>query len=137
MNAKNLRLVAKRLARSRTFDQTMWVNHCGTPACIAGHAAACSLKDGEKLVAGVDPLDAWVCKPHGRKQTVEARARAFLGLTGAIADKLFGPWPESKYGCWPEPFRGEWAAAGDDIKKQRAVAVRYLRHLADNAEASP
>ena len=39
MNVDNIRKTIESLKASTTYDQTDFTNPCGTPACIAGHAA--------------------------------------------------------------------------------------------------
>ena len=40
MNIDNIRKTIESLKASKTFDQAHFLHSCGTPACIAGHAAA-------------------------------------------------------------------------------------------------
>lgn len=40
MNVENFRLLIDTLKVSDAYDQSMFSHDCGTPACIAGHAAA-------------------------------------------------------------------------------------------------
>lgn len=141
MNATNLRLVADAIERSTTYDQSCWLHTCGYPACIAGHAAALSLRAGEKLVrekpvTSAAPWLSSIWKDGERGEAVADRAAEFLGCKTDDAVFDAAPAGDEDDDCigWPEPFRTQWAQANDDRAKEKLVAVAYLRQLAEEAD---
>ena len=48
MKRENILELARIVERSKVFSQHYWTHECGTPACIAGHAAWASLRDKGK-----------------------------------------------------------------------------------------
>ena len=87
------------------YCQESWVHHCGTPACIAGHAAA--------LSQGGD----WVSWNSSGEIALEATR--WLGLTGEQSDGLFVG----------RPFIAE-----QEPGPTAADAAATLRHLAETGE---
>lgn len=89
---------------SGSFDMTMYRHECGTPACIAGHAAA---------LAGIDRTEG---------PAIARAARDWLGLDEERGSELF--WPENEHANW-------WGLTRRFQKVTRAHAGAVLRHLAE------
>ncbi len=96
--------VRKRVANDPTFNMKLFFHECGSPACIAGHAAICAGNNNHK-----QPLDQW------------KSAAAYLGLKIALRSvnvNLFDLrcWP-SRYGQLLREFGDRHAALAilDDI----------------------
>ena len=131
MNAANLRATADAIERSATYDQREWTHECGTPSCIAGHAAWLTMKPHERFL---HDLSGYICSASGViVEGADNRARDFLSLTEDEAYTLFCGSPALH---WPKPFATYWRAADSNREAEKAVAVAYLRHLADEAERS-
>ena len=106
VKSDRLRLLIGTIERqAEGFDMKFYANSCGTPGCIAGHAAH---------LAGVD-LD--TCSGA----TVHNNARAWLGLSEEQAGALFKPiGVEANYCAREEHY--------NFVTKRHALAV--LRHFA-------
>ena len=106
---KHAALVAGDIGKNRKmYGQTVMFNGCGTPACIAGHAAIRRLNDmGTKVDRMYEYVD-----DTGEEQVL-SDAQAYLGLTDGEAEDMFQAWP---YG------HGEWATAEDAVAMLKAYA---------------
>lgn len=92
MNIENLKLLRDAIAESETYDQSRWAHPCGTPACVAGHAAVLA---GGTLVWGrlgrfaqITPNTA-LCEIDGVRRPVENVATDWLELNGLQAAGMF------------------------------------------------
>ena len=89
MDTKNLKKLRDVIAESETFDQKCLFHHeCGTPGCVAGHAAL--LARGDAKFGG----DIW------RDKHIMDDARTWLDLTPAQECVMFDAHPLDKY--WTE-----------------------------------
>ena len=88
MNVENIRKTIEAIRVSNSYSQDRFV-HCGTPACIAGHAVvACGWKLHPSLeIITRDNVPPW--EFHGIEQT----AKEELGLTDLQATELFAGSP--------------------------------------------
>lgn len=122
MNRERMRKLAKTIRASTTFDQSTWTHGCGSPACIAGHAAGMALGEGEQLAAAGAVID-----QEGRiVSDVPEAAQGWLELTDEQAEYLFHPYA---FG-WPEDFeRRHQQAIGSFARAQ--IAADLLEALAD------
>ena len=116
MNTENILKLAETIEKSETYDQTRFAHICGTPACIAGHAALLAEPDGQ-MVAATER-----CGPHfkfsdGNIGYISQIAQTWLGLGDWSADELFQGWP-----------------FGEDKEVTAAQAAQVLRHLAETGE---
>lgn len=94
MNEERLKALATRLRETQeaNFNLGCWLveRHCGTVACIAGHAALLAggvLEDGDNGLVVMTQLE----ERAGVKMTVHDAATEWLGLTSQQADALFIP----------------------------------------------
>ena len=77
MKVNNIKEVRDEIAsKPENYNQTVVYNACGTPACIAGHAAHLATPPG-----GYQNINCWDF------------AKDFLGLTGEQATDLFSSFP--------------------------------------------
>ena len=70
MKVDNIRKTIESLKASNTYDQDKYYHNCGTPACIAGHAAIDSNSSFKYLVTGdvnTDELVDTACEWFGIK----------------------------------------------------------------------
>jgi hypothetical protein len=52
MNREKIEKLIKVLEKSETYNQATYVNECGTPACIAGHAVMMEEDDPNDFIGG-------------------------------------------------------------------------------------
>jgi len=117
MNVEELERVSDAIAKSRSFDQSNWRFPCGTPACIAGHAAhlhGWRYTVNENGIMSESMIDG--SGPNTRKH-VHFVAQDILGLTDEEADAMFDG----------QPF-------GDDVEATRMDALRMLDHAISHGE---
>ena len=103
MHTANLRKLIQTIEQSESFDMQYYFHSCGTPACIAGHAAMHA-----RLIA----------KPRWFSATEDACA--WLDLTDDVADDLF------------LPLLHELGLKFSDITKEQAVACLKHLELTGN-----
>ena len=102
MNTERLHLLADVVEKhSKQFRMLTWTNDaCGTPACIAGFAAA--LADGRSTAKKY---------PEYKVRLIPEIGRAWLGLTSTQAGELF------------EPTLDDWNQITAEVA---ALCLRYL-----------
>lgn len=88
MNITNLLALRNHLEtlKPEQFDMTTW--HCGTAACIAGHAATLDPALWEQVEAVLNKPGSHLAEVQG---LVQLGAALFLGLDRATANTLFCP----------------------------------------------
>ena len=127
MNRENVLKLADVVERSETFDMIVYwqvrphdARRCGTPACIAGHAAALFFEEHGRYVQRHP--DGGIYASH-----TEQTAALFLGINGDRGQQieLFCPRYEDA-SCDAFPSEPGWISA------DRAAAV--LRHFAETGE---
>lgn len=109
MNIQRMRELADVIEKSETYDQTIYVNDCGTPACIAGHAVA--------HFAGHNNL-------VSPSESIANRAQKLLDLTWVQVELLFNAYPD-------------WSSSTMPTTKMSATkeeAAAELRRMADQEE---
>ena len=116
MNKNNVLKLAKVVEKSTTYDQRLYAHVCGTPACIAGHAALLAEPDGQ-LVAPTERCGAHFKFSDGEIGYISETAQTWLGLEEWPAAELFDPHP-----------------LGEDEDATSAQAGQVLRHLAETGE---
>lgn len=107
MNKDRILELADHIEKSETYDQRTWFHTCGTPACIAGHAAM--LFAADKLLQ----MGHMKCPDIAQNE---------LGLSWIKSQRLFDGSPLGF--TEDEGF----------IKVSSAHAVKVLRHLAETGE---
>lgn len=111
---ERFRKLAALLRESDSYDQTMWVHHCGAPACIAGHAAVLSLREDEML-------NGTEIKTKARgvfREDVVHRAGRWLGLSQRGVECLF--FPNSTF--WPAPYDARFSRLKTAKARARCAA---------------
>lgn len=111
MNRALMHRTANAIEESDTFDQGVWAHECGTPGCIAGHAAQLA---GYEIVVK-DVSDAGTTVKARVPDTIleydiPSAARVALGIDHATAEALFR--------SYDDEYATPWRAA------------KVLRHLA-------
>ena len=106
MNTENLKLLRAAIAESETYSQEDFFHPCGTPACLAGHAA---------MLADV------MCPPAAAAAV--RRAEAWLDLTVEEGDAMFDPHP---LGCYVTPKEDALAMLDRAIETDKVLwSMRY------------
>ena len=121
MNTENLITLRNHLQTSTTYDQREWFHDCGTPACVAGHAAA--------LALGANNFYDWSAKEEDHLtlvQRIQIEAEDWLELEEREADVMFDSHPYYKF-----PL-----VTGEPIprKATKEDAIRMLNWAIDNDE---
>ncbi len=146
MNVKRMRKLADVVETSESYYQGCWIhkgnndNMCGTPACIASHAASLSLTKTESLMR-VGP-NSIIVEDGDCIESVDRRAARWLGVSSDWLgnNSLFIGLPTSSYSNWPVDLSEKWSITQDivDDDKRRAhqakLAATYLRRLADEED---
>ena len=121
MNTDRLHLLADTVEKhSKQFRMLTWTNACGTPACIAGFAAA--------LAMDSDPRE----KLDEHDARIPITAAEWLGLPEDEADELFSPafvdWDQitadKAAACLrylSDTGKVDWDRAGVDLEKALMV----------------
>ena len=117
MNKNNVLKLAGVVEKSTTYDQTIYAHTCGTPACIAGHAALLAAPHGKFVVTETRSWPRFKFPSGGDIWYVSDVAQVWLNLNDWWADQLFQPIP-----------------LGKAKKVTPAQAGKVLRHLAETGE---
>lgn len=130
MNTSLMKRTAVRIAESKTFNQGVWANACGTPGCIAGHVC---VEMGCELVRRHTGNDyRYVAK------LPDARAMAQVEQHWGYPDTWNGPmecdiaYAAAGFLGIRSPISTQLFASYSDMTARNAVAV--LTHLADTGE---
>ena len=108
MNRENIKKLIGALEESKTYDQARWCHTCGSPACIAGHAAA---------LAGATDMGNGRCAVDGRTVFIDDTAIGWTGLDNRQSADLFSPIP-----------------FGNLSEATKADAIATLEHLLETGE---
>ena len=106
MNIEQIDGLIEDLKASKTYDQTMYFNECGSPACIAGHILA---RNGYQYDSEV-------------RNRIDEIAMELLGLPLEEADELFESRPYYSQGIHDyEPTVDDAIATLEHLKKTGEV----------------
>ena len=90
MNVKALKNTRDAIAASHTYCQVQYMNECGTPACVAGHAV---VANEHTLFFGINEDGKDEIHINGKDESVSAFAQDILGLTTDEAMHMFQGYP--------------------------------------------
>ncbi len=134
MNIERMLRVAKQIEMSETYDQGLYMHEsgdpdvCGTPACVAGHAAFMSLSPTERF----HHFDCEIMEDGEGVGDIPGRAETWLGIEDLGDARLFTGAPHEN---WPAPFSRQWydtldmLSQDDQRKAQASIAAAYIRYL--------
>ena len=113
MNTGNLRRTARAIEdHPDWYDQGEWLNDCGTPACVAGHAVY--VAGGEfrpEGPEGPEEPNGLICRAaDGRVLPIRDYAAEILGLNPRQAGVMFAAVPQDTWGQKFTPTAAEAVA---------------------------
>ena len=113
MNRENIKKLIDVLEESKTYDQGRWSHniegpHCGSPACIAGHAAQ---------LAGATDMGGGRCAVDGKFAFIDDTAIGWMGINSRQSAALVRPLPY-----------------GNRREATKADAIATLKHLLETGE---
>ena len=115
---KRLRALADILEESKTYNQAVTSNKCGTPACVAGH-----------VVAWLMPEEFRICARIARPVYIMDQAQELLELNNEQANELFEAYPYDA--CW---LGDDYDDSLDTGPATAEEAAAVLRRLAETGE---
>jgi hypothetical protein len=127
LNIENIRAVAARIRALKPVEYNQEElglrTHCGTAACIAGHAV---LQHGGTLLFREDSDWSYYCALDDEERDTWDAGMEVLGLNSDEAESLFGGDPLVD---WPEPWGERYEDA--PANKRHLVAADLLDAIAD------